>query len=83
MFRSIAYWSLFSAKNMFLFKSIQTPKDLFLFKRLFSSHKLQLPPMKLLTSGVQQKPPPFYPEPPNYSFLVALCFGILVIFNRK
>lgn len=82
MFRNLVYCSsLFSTKKMFLLKSIHPLSQFKCF--VLSSRKISLPPIKLLTSGLQQMPPPFYPEPPNYSFLVAFCFGILVIFNRK
>lgn len=85
MYRNVVYWSpLYSTKKMFLFKPNKLVNSVLHFKwPLLSSHKISLPPMKLLTTGLQQRPPPFFPDPPNYSFLVALCFGFLVIFNRK
>jgi hypothetical protein len=83
MFRNVVNLSLFSSKSMLFFKSSKAANPQFYFNSFFPFRKFLLPPMKLLTNGVHQKPPPFYPDPTNYSFLVALCFGFLVIFNRK
>jgi hypothetical protein len=86
MFRYVFNWTPFTSKSMHRFR-LNDLRSLHLlqFKSVFQQqHRLvNIPPMKLLVSSPQNYfPPPLNPET-NYSFLVALCFGVLVIFSRK
>lgn len=77
MLRYVFNWLPSTRKNMFSSKLSTQAKPSFLFK---TPPNYVLPPMKL-NVVTKMSPPPLNPGP-DYSFLVALCFGFFVFFNK-